>query len=188
MFAGLEGAQRQPVCAMTQTMNNFVCGSVAGPVVRCMLRNVLVFVVLLGIPFAAYPRAISSYAFVNDDGTLRMRGKTIRLFGIIIPETDRTCRTFTIPPKCGPRAILQLDFKIGARFVQCHPKWRESDGTIVATCFVNDEDLSAWLLRHGWAAAAPDAPPEYVVLERIAQRRSLGIWGTPVDEIRRRRR
>jgi|GEM_PF-5569596 len=31
-----------------------------------------------------------------------------------------------------------------------------------------------------YAAAAPDAPPEYVVLEKIARHRGVGVWGIPI--------
>ena len=39
------------------------------------------------------------------------------------------------------------------------------------------------LLRQGWAAALPDAPYEYKVLEKIARTRGIGIWGIPLDRL-----
>jgi endonuclease YncB( thermonuclease family) len=61
------------------------------------------------------------------------------------------------------------------------------DGSIIGRCFANysnfdeGDDLSAYLLERGWAAALPDAPAEYQVLERIAQYRRMGIWGIAID-------
>lgn len=136
---------------------------------------------LFSVTLSAYD--ISSYAFINDDGTLRIRKHTIHLFGIYIPPTDRTCRSGTSPVKCAPRAVLALDFKIGADFVRCNIKGKKADGSLIAVCYVDDDDLAAYLLERGWAAALPDAPVEYQVLERIARNRSLGVWGIPVDNV-----
>jgi len=126
---------------------------------------------------------ISSYAFVNDDGTLRIRGRKIHLFGIYIPPTNTICRSFTRPVECAPRAALALDFKIGADFVRCDIKGKNADASLVAVCRANGEDLAAYLLQRGWAAALPKAPPEYAILERIARSRGLGVWGIPVDNV-----
>lgn len=38
----------------------------------------------------------------------------------------------------------------------------------------------------GFAMVLPDATYEYKALERIARSRQIGVWGTPVDFIRRR--
>lgn len=125
------------------------------------------------------------YAFVQDDGTLKVRGRTVHLYGIYIPATDRNCRTFQRPIQCAPRAALALDFKIDG-FVHCDIKTRNSDKSLTALCRVNGEDLSAYMLTQGWALALPDAPFEYAALEKIARHKGLGVWGFPVDRIHRR--
>ncbi|MDZ7782818.1 MAG: thermonuclease family protein [Halioglobus sp.] len=138
---------------------------------------------------AAYE--ISSSARVNEDGTLRIRGKTIHLYGIHIPELDRTCDTNRRPPVCGSRASIALDFRIDG-FVRCELLEENKDGSYIGRCrvdathFDEGEDLSAYLLERGWAVALPDAPVEYQALEKIARSRGLGHWGFPVDRIQRR--
>jgi len=138
---------------------------------------------------AAYE--ISSSARVNEDGTLRIRGKTIHLYGIHIPELDRTCNTNRRPTFCGSRAAVALEFKIDG-FVRCELLEENEDGSYVGHCrvdathFDEGEDLSAYLLERGWAVALPDAPVEYQALEKIARSRGLGHWGFPVDRIDRR--
>ncbi len=127
---------------------------------------------------------ISSYAFVQDDGSLKVSGRTIRLFGIYIPPTAQSCRTFERPVTCAPQAALALDFKIGADFVHCTPRSRNDDGSITALCRVGGNDLSAYLLERGWALALPDAPFEYAALEKIARNKSLGVWGFSVEKRR----
>jgi endonuclease YncB( thermonuclease family) len=153
---------------------------------RFMAWSVLALSVLTAAPVSA--REISSYAFVNDNGSLRIKRKTIHLYGIHIPETSKNCRTYMTPVECGSRAALALKFKIQS-FVRCEIIEENADGSLVGWCRVNassfdeGEDLSAYLLERGWAVALPDAPVEYKTLEKIAYRRGFGIWGIQVDNI-----
>lgn len=135
----------------------------------------IIFLACLLPPLQA--KDLSSYAYVLEDGSLEVNRNKIWLYGIHIPPTDRTCRTYESPVVCGPRAILALDFKIGSFFVDCEKMWDREDGGIVALCKVHGEDLSAWMLQQGWAVALPDAPFEYQTLEKIARARGKGIWG-----------
>ena len=129
-------------------------------------------------------------AFVQDDGTLAVGGRTIRLYGIYIPPTNRVCRTAIRPVRCASRAVLQLDLRVD-RFVACDRMARHADGSESAVCRIRvrnsplgpEVDLSAWMITHGWAVALPGAPFEYLVLERIARERAQGIWGFPVDSV-----
>jgi len=153
---------------------------------RLMVWSVLALSVLSTAPVSA--REISSYAFINDDGTLRIKRKTIHLYGIHIPKTGKHCNTNLRPPVCGSRAALALEFKIQS-FVRCEIKEENTDGSLVGWCRVNashfneGDDLSAYLLERGWAVALPDAPVEYQALEKIAYRRGFGIWGIQIDSI-----
>lgn len=129
---------------------------------------------------------ISSFAFVQENGTLRIDGYLVNLYGIYVPSTDRTCYEFVRPMPCGTRASLALEFKISGSFVYCAPQATNADGSIVGSCTAGGEDLSAWMLQKGWAVALPDAPFEYAAMERIARSRQVGIWGIPIDVIRKR--
>jgi|WetSurMetagenome_2_1015567.scaffolds.fasta_scaffold588888_2 endonuclease YncB( thermonuclease family) len=154
------------------------------------IRNLAVVAIAYGLlrasPLFAYE--ISSSAIVNEDGTLRISGKTIHLYGIHIPRTNRTCRSNRVPTVCGSRASVALDFKIDG-FVRCEIMSEQDDGSFVGRCrvkasrFDEGEDLSAYLLEQGWAVALPDAPFEYQTLEKIAQSRQFGVWGIPVDRV-----
>jgi len=139
---------------------------------------------LLALAPLPAPAELSGLAFVQDDGSLRIRGRTVHLWGIHIPPTHTDCRSFERPVTCGSRAALALDFEI-AGFVRCREQGRREDGAMLARCFANggkfDEgtDLAAFLLSRGWAVAAREAPPDYHVLERVARATGLGIWGLP---------
>lgn len=146
-----------------------------------------IFIFIFFILPASYgfPADYNSYAIVKDDGSLRVQGRTIWLYGIHIPPTYESCLTFMRPARCGPRAILMLELKIDPYFVHCHEMSRNSDGSINALCIVEGEDLSAYMLKNGWAKALPNAPSEYFALEKSAREKYLGIWKLlPGDMIR----
>ena len=141
-------------------------------------------VLLLVSACAASARDFSGLAFVNDDATLSIRQRRVELWGIHIPRTVEDCQTFVRPPECGQRAALALKLKAEG-FVHCEAHVKRADGVTEATCRVDADgyahglDLAAYLLEYGWAAALPDAPFEYHVLERIARQTGRGIWGVP---------
>jgi endonuclease YncB( thermonuclease family) len=149
-------------------------------------KRVVLLVLLLTFSLSAGAMELSSYAFVNEDGTLRIKGKTIHLYGIHIPATSRNCRTNQQPMFCGSRAALALEFKIRG-FVHCEIIERNPDRSVTGLCRVNysamneGDDLSAYLLERGWALALPDAPFEYQALERIARSKGIGVWGISID-------
>jgi endonuclease YncB( thermonuclease family) len=140
----------------------------------CLLAAI---VLLVGAAPETLAFRLNSYAIINDDGSLSIRNHTIRLFGLAIPPTGRTCRTFERPVVCGSLASLALDFKIDNNFVDCETQGENPDGSLVAICRVNGEDLGAWMIAQGWARVLPGAPDEYGELETIARRNGLGIWG-----------
>jgi endonuclease YncB( thermonuclease family) len=148
----------------------------------------LAFCVALGLaPQPARAAEFTSYAIVREDGSLLIDGRVVRLYGIYIPDTGVTCRTFISPAECGTRAALALEFKTGTHFVTCQEVALLSDGSVSAVCWADEEDLAAYLIRQGWALARPGAPFEYAALERIAERQGVGVWGFQVDRFKFRR-
>lgn len=141
---------------------------------------------LLSTSGLAEATVLSSYAFVNEDGTLRIKGKTVHLYGLYLPDTGRHCRANQLPMFCGSRAALALEFRING-FVRCEIIERNADHSVTGLCrvdysaFDEGDDLSAYLLERGWALALPDAPFEYHAMERIARSRGVGVWGVSID-------
>jgi endonuclease YncB( thermonuclease family) len=134
---------------------------------------------------------IVSYAIVQDDATLRVEGKTIRLFGVYPVDLRRFCDDTFRPIRCQTRAAVALASRIQG-FVHCDPAVQYDDSTIGAFCSVSGDgvldppvDLGAYLIREGWAVALPEAPFEYHNLEKIARAHGRGIWGFQVDSITR---
>lgn len=136
--------------------------------------------ILGGVPAAAEVR---SYAIVQDDGSLLVRGQIMRLYGVVIPQGGRYCQGFMGPARCrSSTAALALDFRIRG-FVRCEPVEQYADGSVGAFCSVgsarlgDDEDLGAYLISRGHAFAAPWAPYEYAILQELAKANRRGLWG-----------
>lgn len=144
------------------------------------------FLLLAGTDAATASRVLHSYAIVNDDASLIVRGKRVHLYGIFVPENDQLCSRVLRPVSCGTRAAVALDLKV-RRFVRCEIVEVYDDGSVGAFCAVGaghfsaGEDLGAYLIRQGLALAGPDAPFEYHALERIAAANNRGVWGFQVD-------
>ncbi len=152
------------------------------------MGKALVFAaLLLALAPATAIADFRSYAVVQDDGSLLIQNKLVRLYGIYIPQNGQFCNVNPRPPFCGTRAAAALDFKIQG-FVTCQEMGTYSDGSISAVCwtrrssFNEGEDLSAYLITQGLALAGPDAPFEYRALERIAQNNNIGVWGFQADQ------
>jgi endonuclease YncB( thermonuclease family) len=155
-----------------------------------LIRLILLCVMMAWTwPGAARASEIVNNALVQDDGTLRVGGRTMRLFGIYIPDLARSCRSDFRPPMCGSRAANALNLKIQG-FVRCQPQAELPDGSLSAVCYADATsaldppvDLGAYLIEQGLAVATPDAPFEYGVRERIARSNGRGVWGMPVDRV-----
>ena len=148
----------------------------------------IAIVVLGALAASAAPAATGSRVQVQDDATLKISSRTVRLYGIYIPPTNRICDSTFRPIRCGSRAAKALRFRI-QKFIYCDHKSRNADGSVNAVCLLSRRgrmfepkyDLAAYLLERGLAVARPDAPFEYAALERIARAQGRGIWGFLVD-------
>lgn len=149
----------------------------------------LLLLVLCLVSTIAAARELHSYALVQDDASLLIRGKIVRLYGVHIPPTGRKCRANIRPVRCASRAALALDFKVQG-FVRCFVQSENDDRSLNAVCYVDRSsfdqgvDLAEYLIERGWALALPGAPFEYHALEKIARHNGRGVWGFNVDDIR----
>ncbi|MDZ3837417.1 MAG: hypothetical protein U0S49_08590 [Rhodospirillales bacterium] len=132
---------------------------------------------------AAVAGEVRSYAIVQDDGSLLVRGKIMHLYGVVIPRGGRYCQRWTGSARCrSTAAALALDFRIRG-FVRCEPVEQYADGSVGAFCSVgsvrlrDDEDLGSYLIANGHAFAAPWAPYDYAILQELAKVNRRGLWG-----------
>ena len=129
----------------------------------------------------ASAETLSGQADVNDGDTLAIRGEQtrIRLYGIDAPEGKQTCedaagRRYL----CGSRSADVLASLIGRNGrVTCREEDRDRYGRIVAICLVKGRDLSAEMVRQGWAVEYEQySDGRYADEEAEARQAMRGLW------------
>jgi endonuclease YncB( thermonuclease family) len=129
------------------------------------------------------PRETKRYFKVKvlDAGTLQAGPPTeavvIRLEGIDTYEADEICKTKsgkTWP--CGAKARAALTLFIRSRAVTCTVPAGAATNDFAARCSVMDQDLSAWLVRRGWAMPQGGSEPELATALDAAKTEKLGLW------------
>jgi endonuclease YncB( thermonuclease family) len=115
-------------------------------------------------------------AKVLDGDTIEINGRRIRLFGIDAPENGQTCSIKRKPFRCDQAATSALADKVGARIVECEPKDLDIYNRIVSVCFVEGEDINAWMVAKGWALAYRHYSRDYVTQEERASKAKQGMW------------
>lgn len=156
-------------------------------------RRLLVLIAVLLPLSPLQAQEFRSYAVVQDNATLVIQNRLVRLYGIYVPQQGQFCDQVQRPPRCGTRAAVALDFKIQG-FVTCRTMATYDDGSVGAICWTGrssfdaGDDLGAYLISQGLALAGPDAPYEYRALERVAEAQGVGIWGFQADSFGSRSR
>jgi endonuclease YncB( thermonuclease family) len=156
---------------------------------RAALAAVAVLV-LTAAPASADP--LKGVATVIDGDTLEIHGKRIRLHGIDAPESSQSC---TKPDgtqwRCGQKASLALQDKIGKRVVTCLGDQIDRYDRVIGTCRVGRLVVNAWLVKEGWAMAYRKYSLDYVDEESSARNAGRNIWsGTfvPPNEYRKQQK
>ena len=159
--------------------------------IRVCAAALLVAMTLPGSDAHAADQIVGRASVVDGD-TLEIHGERIRLFGIDAPESGQTCLDATGQSyRCGQKAALVLDARIGEGVVTCERKDTDRYGRMVALCRVFSEDLGAWMVGLGWALAYRAFSTRYVPAEDLARSRGLGMWAgrfTPPSECRKEHR
>ena len=114
---------------------------------------------------------------IIDGDTIELNGEKIRFSGIDTPEPKQICTLDNIEIFCGNLAAIVLKEKIGNEIVSCQRE-PEKDffGRTLGECFINDESLSKFLVRNGYAFAFVKYSKKYVEDEKYAKKNNLGLW------------
>lgn len=119
----------------------------------------------------------SGVATIVDGDTLKIDKNRFRLYGIDAPESKQQCLTaLNEEYACGELSHQALVEKVNGQPIQCVKKNNDRYGRIVAVCYLNGEDLNAWMVKNGYAVAYPQYGKVYVPLEKEAKKNKAGIW------------
>ena len=113
---------------------------------------------------------------VVDGDTIHLNGEKIRFTGIDTPELKQTCIKQGIKNYCGVTAKKILIDKIGSKIVECISQGKDRYKRTLAECFVNNESLSSYLVRSGYAFAYRKYSKKFIEDENYAKTNNLGMW------------
>ena len=139
-------------------------------------KSILAISILLLVFFLTIDDIKSQELKVVDGDTIHLNGKKIRFTGIDTPELKQTCIKEDIENLCGVTAKQILVNKIGNNPVECISEGRDRYKRILAECFVNDESLSTYLVRSGYAFAYRKYSKKFIIDEEYAKVNKVGMW------------
>lgn len=133
--------------------------------------KIVLFLLLL------FPTALAAQDLKVVDGDTIHIGKTkYRFHGIDAPEMSQVCMKDNKNIKCGVVAKDKLLEKIGSQKVTCKQEAIDRYKRIVAECFVNNESLSGYLVKNGYAFAYRKYSKKFIEDEEYAKKNKLGLW------------
>jgi endonuclease YncB( thermonuclease family) len=118
---------------------------------------------------------------VVDGDTIHLDGEKIRFTGIDTPELKQICLKNGIKDQCGIAAKEILIDKIGDNTVECISEGKDRYKRTLAECFVNNESLSSYLVRSGYAFAYRRYSKKFVLDEDYARINKIGMWSMEFD-------
>ena len=118
---------------------------------------------------------------ITDGDTIKINGKKIRFSGIDTPELKQTCIKDGENNSCGLTAKQILIDKIGNNKVICISEGKDQYKRTLAECFVNNESLSSYLVRSGYAFAYRRYSKKFVADEDFARINKIGMWSMEFD-------
>ena len=113
---------------------------------------------------------------ITDGDTIKINGEKIRFSGIDTPELNQTCVKEGVKNPCGLTAKQILIDKIIDNKVKCIKEGKDRYKRILAECFVNNESLSRYLVRSGYAFAYRKYSKKFIIDEDYARANKLGMW------------
>jgi endonuclease YncB( thermonuclease family) len=113
---------------------------------------------------------------VIDGDTIHLNGKKIRFTGIDTPELKQTCIKQGSKDYCGVTAKKILINKINNNTVECISEGKDQYKRTLAECFVNNESLSRYLVRSGYAFAYRKYSKKFIEDENYAKANKIGMW------------
>ena len=118
---------------------------------------------------------------ITDGDSIRINGEKIRFSGIDTPELRQTCLQQGIKTPCGITAKQILIDKIADNKIACIREGKDQYKRTLAECFVNNESLSSYLVKSGYAFAYRRYSKKFIPDEDYAKLNKLGMWSMEFD-------
>ena len=131
--------------------------------------------------FFIYTDIKSQEIKITDGDTIILNGDKIRFSGIDTPELKQICIEQGEKKLCGITAKQILVDKIADNKVTCIKEGKDQYKRILAECFVNNESLSSFLVRSGYAFAYRRYSKKFIPDENYAKFNKLGMWSMEFD-------
>ncbi len=148
-------------------------------------RKVIFLTSILSLVFLLSFNDVKSQELkVIDGDSIHLNGEKIRFSGIDTPESyyrgkRQKCVFNKIEVFCGYWSKIVLIEKIGNNKVHCIKEDKPDQyNRILAECFVNNESLSKYLVRSGYAFAYRRYSKKFIEDEEYAKANKLGLWQT----------
>jgi len=140
-------------------------------------RKVIFLISVTALIFILTINQVKSQTIKIVDGdTIHLNGEKIRFTGIDTPELKQTCLKEGVKDLCGVTAKKILIDKIGNNNVECISEGKDQYKRILAECFVNNESLSSYLVRSGYAFAYRRYSQKFIPDEDYARINKFGMW------------
>ena len=144
-------------------------------------KIILAISISLLVFFLIFNQFNSQELRVVDGDTIHLNGEKIRFTGIDTPELKQTCIKEGLIDQCGVTAKEILIVKIGDNKVECISEGKDRYKRTLAECFVNDESLSSYLVRNGYAFAYRKYSKKFIPDEDYAKANKIGMWSMNFD-------
>ena len=139
-------------------------------------RTIFLISILVLISFFIFDYFKPQKIRVVDGDTIHLNGEKIRFTGIDTPELKQTCVKNGLEISCGITAKNLLIKKIADNKVKCISEGKDQYKRTLAECFVNNESLSSYLVRSGYAFAYRKFSKKFIPDEDYAKKKQLGMW------------
>ena len=131
--------------------------------------------------FLSSPSFAQSVKIVDGD-TIHINKIKYRFHGIDAPEMKQICIDENNKNiKCGALSKQKLTEKINHQKVNCKHITVDRYKRVVAECFVNNESLSRYLVKNGYAFAYRRYSDQFIQDEEYAKLNQLGLWKMKFD-------
>ena len=136
----------------------------------------LLILIFLFFPQIGLSKEILGFARIIDGDTIVINSKKIRLEGIDAPETKQKCEKNLKKYYCGKKSTKELKKKISDFLINCSISGVDKYKRYLGTCFKKKTNLNKWMVRNGYAVAYKRYSEKYIIDEKYAREKRLGLW------------